>query len=149
MRLDRFQSVEEWFGDEEQSTSDEEWSSNEERPSDAPLSLGPNEVSHLELSIHEICHYRVGPTLWTYCRDSDKPDLDGSNPLRSLADILGIKFDNDCIRQMQLLAMDFDYARYRQLLKFWSMRLSHFTCMAGQWPRVCHKSAGNASLLRV
>ena len=116
MRLERFQSVEEWFGDEEQSTSDEEWSSNEERPSDAPLSLGPNEVSHLELSIHEICRYRVGPTLWTYCRDSDKPDLDGSNQLRSLADILGIKFDNDCIRQMQLLAMDFDYARYRQLL---------------------------------
>ena len=96
--------------------SDKEWSSDEERPSNAPLSFEPNEVSHLELSIHEICHYRVGPTMWTYRRDSDKPHLDDSKPLRSPVDILGIIFDNDCIRQMQLLVMDFDYARYRQLL---------------------------------
>ena len=82
MRLDRFQS-------------DKEWSRHEERPSKAPLSFEPNEVSHLELSIHEICHYRVGPTMWTYRRDSDKPDLDDSKPLRSPADILGITFDND------------------------------------------------------
>ena len=76
----------------------------------------PNKVSHLELSIHEICHYRVGPALWAYRGDSEKPDLNDLKPLKSPADILGITFDNDYIRQMQLLAMDFDYARYRHLL---------------------------------
>ena len=76
----------------------------------------PNEVSHLELSIHESLHYRVGLALWTYRGDSDKPDLDDLKPLRSPTNILGITFDKHCIIQMKLLAMEFDEDRYRHLL---------------------------------
>ena len=70
-----------------------------ERPSNASLSF-------LELSIHEIRHYRLGPALWTYRGDSDKPDLDDLlMPLRSPTDILGNTFDKNCIGQMKLLPM--------------------------------------------
>jgi len=97
MRLDRFRS---------------------ERPSNVSLSaFEPNEVSHLELPIHEICHYRVGPALWTYRGDSDKPDLDDFKPLRSpTPDTLGITFDKNCIFQMKLFATKFDGHRYGHLL---------------------------------
>ena len=88
-----------------------------ERPSNVSLSaFEPNEVSHLKLSIHERLHYRVGPALWTYRRDSDKPDLDDLKPLRSPTDTLGITFDKHCIIQMKLFAMEFDDDRYRHLL---------------------------------
>ena len=76
----------------------------------------PNEVSHLELSIHESLHYRVGPALWTYRGDSDKPDLDDLKPLRSPTDTLGITFDKHCIIPMTLSSMEFDDDRYRHLL---------------------------------
>ena len=66
-----------------------------------------DKVSHLELSIYEIFHYRLGSALWTYHRDSDKQDLnDLLKPLRSLTDILGNTFDKSCISQMKLLAMN-------------------------------------------
>jgi len=87
-----------------------------EEPSDIPLSLKPFEASHLELSIHEICHYRVGPALWTYRGDSDKQDLDDLKLLGSPTDILGITFDKKCIIQMKPLAMEFDDDRHRHLL---------------------------------
>jgi len=70
MRLDWFQIDSGWFSDEEQ-------------PSNAPPSLEANRIFHLELSIHEICHYRVGPALWTYHGHSDKPDLDDLKSSRS------------------------------------------------------------------
>ena len=96
MRLDRFQS---------------------EMPSNVSLSaFEPNEVSHLEFSIHEIVHYRVGPALWIYRGDSDKPDLDDLKPLRSPTDTFGITFDRNCIFQMKLFAMRFDGRRYGHLL---------------------------------
>ena len=87
--------------------------SNSERPSNLARSSNPSlqrfkhdKVSHLELSIHEIFRYRIGPVLWTYRRDSDKPDLDDLlMPLRSPTDILGNPFDKNCICQMKLLAM--------------------------------------------
>ena len=86
--------------------SDFERPSNSERPNNGPLSFEPEKVLHLELSIHELCHYRLGPALWTYRRDSDKPDLDDLlMPLRSPTDILGNPFDKNCICQMKLLAM--------------------------------------------
>ena len=109
MRLDWFQIDSGWFSNKEQ-PSNEEW------PSNAPPSVEPNKVFHIELSIHETCHYHVGPALWTYHGDLDKPDLDDLKPLRSPAEILGITFDNDCICQMQLLAMDFHWERYCPLL---------------------------------
>ena len=97
MRLDRFQR---------------------KRPGNVPLSsaLKSDEESHLELSIHEIFRYRVGPALWTYRGCSDKPDLDDLEPLRSPTDTLGITFDKNCIIQMKLLAMEFDDVRYHHLL---------------------------------
>jgi hypothetical protein len=95
MRLDRFRS---------------------ERPNNAPLSFNLNEVFHLELSIHEIYRYRVnGPALWTYCGNSQKPDFDDLKPLRSPSD-LGITFDEDCIHQMKLLALQLDNVRYSHLM---------------------------------
>jgi hypothetical protein len=87
-----------------------------ERASNAPLSFKPDEISHLELSIHEICHYHVGPALWTYRGDSDKQDFDDLMPLKSPTDILGITFDKNCMRQMKLLAMEFDDHHYRHFL---------------------------------
>lgn len=94
------------------------WSSDEEQPSDAPLIFKPDEVGHFELSIHEICHYRVGPALWTYHGDSGKPDLmiNDLKSLRSPTDILGVTFDNNCITQIKLFAMEFGDGRYRHLL---------------------------------
>ena len=112
-----------------------------EWPSNAPLIFRPNKVSHLELSIHEILHYRVGPALWTYRGDSDNPDLDDLKPLRSPTDVLGITFDNHCIRQMQLLAVHFDYERYHHLLIDEAELLL--------WYRPGLSSAGCTSLLRV
>ena len=83
---------------EEFSDSDE--CSNSERPDNALKAL------HLELSIHELCHYRLGRALWTYRRDSDKVDFnDLLMPLRSPTDIFGNSFDENCIGQMKLLAM--------------------------------------------
>lgn len=97
-----------------------------ERPSNVSLSaFEPNEVSHLELSIHESLHHRVGPALWTYRGDSDKPDLDDLKPLRSPTDILGITFGKQCMIQMKLFAMEFDDDRYRHLL-FDEAELPHF-----------------------
>ena len=86
--------------------SDSEECSDSERPNNSPLSFKHDKGSHLELSIHELCHCRVGPALWTYHRDSDKPDLDDLlMPLKSPTDILGNAFDKNCIGQMKLLAM--------------------------------------------
>jgi hypothetical protein len=131
MILSWFQSGdEEPPGDEEQPSdekqrSDEKNPSDEEQPSDdtdeegpshASRSFAPKQVSHLELSIHEICHYRVGPALWTYREDSDKRDLDNLKPLRSPTDILGITFDKHCMVQIKLFAVKFDHERYRHLL---------------------------------
>jgi hypothetical protein len=93
-----------------------------EKPSDVEFraKLKPaNEVLHLELSIHEICHYRVGPALRTYrgdLDDLDEPDLNDSKPLRWPLDILGITFDKNCKIQMKLLAMEFDDHRMAELL---------------------------------
>ena len=62
--------------------------------------------SHLELSVHEICHYRLGPVLWTYHRDSDKPNLDDLLMLlRSPTDILSNTFDKNFTGQMKLLTI--------------------------------------------
>ena len=86
--------------------SDSEKHRNSERPSASSLSFEPKPkiVSHLELSIHKICHYRLGPALWTYHRNSDNlKDL--LMPLRSPTDILGNTFDKNCLGQMKLFAM--------------------------------------------
>ena len=100
--LEELNSSEDSSDSEEHSNSERPGKS--ERPSNAPLSFEPSKVSHLELSIHELCHYRLGPALWTYCRDrSDLNDL--LMPLRSPTDILGNTFDKNCIGQMKLLAM--------------------------------------------
>ena len=83
------------FGDSDERSDSEEFSdsdersdsgecsdfgehSNSERPSNPRLQrFKHDKVSHLELSIHEIFRYRIGPALWTYRRDSDKGrDLD-------------------------------------------------------------------------
>ena len=94
---------EEFCGLEERSDSEE--FSNSEKHSD--LERPSKWKRHLELSIHEICHYRLGPALWTYCRDSDKGrDLDDLlMPLKSPTDILSNTFDKNFIGQMKLLAM--------------------------------------------
>ncbi|EDR10514.1 uncharacterized protein LACBIDRAFT_293553 [Laccaria bicolor S238N-H82] len=110
-------SVSEECSDWEERSDSEEFSHSEER-SDSGEFSGSEECSdseehsnserpaHLELSIHEICHYRLGPALWTYRRDSDKPDLDELlMPLRWPTDILGNTFDKNCMGQMKLLAM--------------------------------------------
>ena len=119
------------FGDSDEHSDSEEFSdsdersdsgecsdfgehSNSERPSNlarsSHLRFKHDKVSHLELSIHEIFRYRLGPALWTYRRDSDKgPDLeDLLMPLRSPTDILGNTFDKNCIGQMKLLAVIYD-----------------------------------------
>ena len=106
---DEFSSSEERSDSEE--CSDLEEHSNSETPSDParprnPLLRLEAAKDYLELSIHEIFHYRLGPALWTYHRDSDKPGLDDLlMPLRSPTDILGNTFDKNCIGQMKLLAM--------------------------------------------
>ena len=91
--------------------------SNSERPSNLARSSNPSlqrfkhdKVSHLELSIHEIFRYRLGPALWTYRRDSDKGrDLDDLiMPLRSPTNVLGNTFDKNCIGQMKLLAVIYE-----------------------------------------
>ena len=130
------------FGDSDERSDSEEFSdsdersdsgecsdfgehSNWERPSNLARSSNPrfkhDKVSHLELSIHEIFRYRLGPALWTYRRDSDKgQDLDDLiMPLRSPTDILGNTFDKNCTGQMKLLVviyeaglLDFTWGKY-------------------------------------
>ena len=91
--------------------------SNSERPSNLARSSNPrpqrfkhDKVSHLELSIHEIFRYRLGPAVWTWRRDSDKGrDLDDLiMPLRSTTNILGNTFDKNCIGQTKLLAVIYE-----------------------------------------
>ena len=104
------------FSDSEERSDSEECSdfgehSNSERPSNPWLQRYKHDkVSHLELSIHEIFRYRIGPALSTYRRDSDKGrDLDDLiMPLRSPTDILGNTFDKNCIGQMKLLAVIYE-----------------------------------------
>ena len=110
------------FSDSEERSDSEECSdfgehSNSERPSNPRLRrFEHDKVSHLELSIHEIFRYRIGPALWTYRRDPDKGrDFDDLiMPLRSPTDILGNTFDKNCIGQMKLLAVIYEAG----LLKF-------------------------------
>ena len=107
--------LEEFSGSEALSDSQEFSGSEESNDSDecsdlkehSNLKRSSKRERHLELSIHEICHYRLGPALWTYRRDSDKGrDLDDLlKPLRSLTDISSNTFDKNLIGQMKLFAM--------------------------------------------